>query len=69
MRGSKGNITQKLADVVDEKDVASGNGFPVDTYRELVEHCAVLAYLNNWHWRAKKEKIHSVEHPTTLWGL
>lgn len=49
MRGIEGKITQKLASVVDEKDVASGDGFPVDTYRELVEHCAALAYLNKDH--------------------
>jgi len=49
MRGIEGKITQKLATVVDEKDVASGDGFPVNTYRELVEHCAALAYLNKDH--------------------
>lgn len=49
MRGIEGKITQKLATVVDEKDVASGDGFPVNTYRELVEYCAALAYLNKDH--------------------
>jgi hypothetical protein len=49
MRGIEGKITQKLATVIDEKDVASGDGFPVDTYRELVEYCAALAYLNKDH--------------------
>lgn len=46
MRGIEGKISSKLASLVDEKDVASGDGFPVNTYRELVEHCAELAYLN-----------------------
>lgn len=46
MRGIEGRITERLATVVDEKDVASGDGFPVKTYRELVEYCAALAYLN-----------------------
>lgn len=49
MRGIEGRITQKLAKVVDEKDVASGDGFPVNTYRELVKYCAALAYLNKDH--------------------
>ncbi|MCF7980160.1 MAG: FRG domain-containing protein [Chromatiaceae bacterium] len=49
MRGIEGKITQKLATVVDEKDVASGDGFPVSTYREIVEYCAALAYLNKDH--------------------
>ncbi|PLA73402.1 FRG domain-containing protein [Hydrogenovibrio sp. SC-1] len=49
MRGIEGKITQKLATVIDEKDIASGDGFPVDTYRELVEYCAALAYLNKDH--------------------
>lgn len=49
MRGIEGKITQKLATVVSEKDVASGDGFPVNTYRELVEYCAALAYLNKDH--------------------
>lgn len=49
MRGIEGKITERLATVVDEKDVASGDGFPVKTYRELVEYCAALAYLNKDH--------------------
>jgi len=49
MRGIEGTITTELATVVDEKDVASGGGYPVSTYRELVEHCAALAYLNKDH--------------------
>ena len=49
MRGIEGRITERLATVVDEKDVASGDGFPVKTYRELVEYCAALAYLNKDH--------------------
>ena len=49
MRGIEGKITKSLATVVDEKDVASGDGYPVDTYRELVEFCAALAYLNKDH--------------------
>ncbi len=49
MRGIEGKITETLATVVDEKDVASGDGFPVKTYRELVEYCAALAYLNKDH--------------------
>jgi hypothetical protein len=46
MRRIEGTITKELAATVDEKDVAAGDGFPVDTYRKLVEHCAALAYLN-----------------------
>lgn len=49
MRGIEGKITKELATVVNEKDVASGDGFPVNTYRELVEYCAALAYLNKDH--------------------
>lgn len=49
MRGIEGKITKALASVVNEKDVASGDGYPVDTYRELVEFCAALAYLNKDH--------------------
>ncbi len=49
MRGIEGKITKTLATLVDEKDVASGDGYPVDTYRELVEYCAALAYLNKDH--------------------
>ncbi|NVJ47796.1 MAG: FRG domain-containing protein [Cytophagia bacterium] len=49
MRGIEGRITKKLASIVDEKDVASGDGYPVKTYRELVEYCAALAYLNKDH--------------------
>ncbi|MDH5190835.1 MAG: FRG domain-containing protein [Gammaproteobacteria bacterium] len=46
MRSIEGNITKKLAAVVNEKDVASGDGYPVKTFSELVEHTATLAYLN-----------------------
>ena len=49
MRSIEGKITDKLAAHVDVKDVASGDGFPVNTYRELVEHTASLAYLNKDH--------------------
>lgn len=49
MRGIEGKITKTLAAAVDENDVASGDGYPVNTYRELVEHCAALAYLNKDH--------------------
>jgi hypothetical protein len=46
MRSIEGKITSTLADYVNAKDVASGDGFPVNTYRELVKHSASLAYLN-----------------------
>jgi len=46
MRSIEGKITKELATVVDEKDVASGDGFPVSNFRKLVEHSAALAYLN-----------------------
>lgn len=46
MRSIEGKITQRLAAEVAERDVASGDGFPVNTYRELVEYCAALAYFN-----------------------
>ena len=46
MRSIEGKITDDLSSVVNDKDVASGEGFPVGTYRELVEHTAALAYLN-----------------------
>lgn len=46
MRGIEGKITKELSTIIDEKDVASGDGYPVNTYRELVEHTAALAYLN-----------------------
>lgn len=49
MRAIEGKITEVMAAVVDEKDVVSGDGYPVNTYRELVEHCAALAYLNKDH--------------------
>jgi hypothetical protein len=49
MRAIEGKITEQLATVVDDKDVASGDGYPVNTYREVVEHTAALAYLNKDH--------------------
>ena len=49
MRGIEGKITPALSESIDDRDVASGDGFPVSTYRELVEHCAALAYLNKDH--------------------
>lgn len=49
MRSVEGKITNRLATSVNEKDVASGDGFPVNTYRELVEHTASLSYLNKDH--------------------
>lgn len=49
MRSIEGKITNKLATHVNPKDVASGDGSPVNTYRELVEHTASLAYLNKDH--------------------
>ncbi len=49
MRSVEGKITAKLANTVNEKDPASGGGYPVKTFRELVEHNAALAYLNKDH--------------------
>jgi len=49
MRSIEGKITSKLASHINAKDVASGDGYPVNTYRELVEHTASLSYLNKDH--------------------
>jgi hypothetical protein len=49
MRSIEGKITDRLASYVNEKDPASGAGYPVKTFRELVEHNAALAYLNKDH--------------------
>jgi hypothetical protein len=46
MRAIEGKIGKTLIAHVNEKDVSSGDGYPISTYRELVEHTASLAYLN-----------------------
>lgn len=49
MRSIEGKITKKLADVVNDKDITGGDGYPVKSFRELVEHAAALSYLNKDH--------------------
>lgn len=49
MRAIEGKLTEKLANTVDEKDVSGGDGYPVNTFRELVEHTAALSYQNKDH--------------------
>lgn len=49
MRTIEGKITNDMKDIVDENNIAKGNGYPVKTFRELVEITAALAYLNKDH--------------------
>lgn len=42
-------LTQELTKHTSIKDVAADNGFPVKSYRELVEQVAKLSYLNKDH--------------------
>lgn len=46
MRTIEGKITRDMKDIVDENNIAKGNGYPVKTFRALVEITAALAYLN-----------------------
>lgn len=46
MRGIEGRVSPSMAKVIDEKDVAGGDGYSISSYRELVTTCAELAYLN-----------------------
>ena len=49
MRSIEGKITREMKDVVDERNIAKGNGYPVNTFKALVEITAALAYLNKDH--------------------
>ena len=49
MRSIEGKLSADLASEVDEKYPSAGDGFPVETFRRLVEHTAVLSYLNKDH--------------------
>ena len=46
MRAIDGKITRGMKDIVDENNIAKGEGYPIKTFRELVEITAALAYLN-----------------------
>jgi len=49
MRNIEGKITKELASVVDEKDPAKGDGYPVNSFQGLVQLTATLAYQNKDH--------------------
>jgi hypothetical protein len=42
-------LTETLKEVINPKNVAGSDAYKVDTFRELVEHVAKLAYLNKDH--------------------
>lgn len=46
MRQIHGTLTEELKSYTSTKDVATSSGYPVRTYRELVEQVAKLSYLN-----------------------
>ena len=49
MRNIEGKITRKMKDVVDENNITKGHGYPVNSFRKLVENTAAMAYLNKDH--------------------
>ncbi len=46
MRSTEGNVNREMKAVVDDRNIAKGEGFPVNSFRALVEITAALAYLN-----------------------
>lgn len=49
MRLIFGKLTKELNNHTNSKDVGKDNGFPIESYRELVEQVAKLSYLNKDH--------------------
>ena len=76
MRRIEGKISSQMSSVVNQKDIAGGDGFPVRSFRALVEHTAALSYLNKDHllffrgqgtdYKNKKDK--STFYPTIYRG-
>lgn len=49
MREIKPSHTREITDFLNGAQAASAEAYPIQTYRELVEQCAKLAYLNKDH--------------------